>query len=116
LAVLLSFAGTGTMLGYFSLFGIHSSIERKFGAVAGWVVAFASLLLCGFGIYVGRFLRWNSWNAINNPLNLARDVASRFTDPGGHPYPLSVTLVFGGGLILGYMALRVFAISEHARG
>jgi uncharacterized membrane protein len=109
LALLLSCAGAGTLLGYISLMQVHTAIERQFGRTTGWAVAAGSLMLCGFGIYVGRFLRWNSWDAFTNPIRLARSVMGQFVDPGLHPHPLAVTLVFGTGLIIGYLALRVVA-------
>jgi uncharacterized membrane protein len=109
LALLLSCAGAGTLLGYFSLLQVHTVVEAKFGKTTGWAVAAGSLMLCGFGIYVGRFLRWNSWDAFTNPMRLARSVLGQFVDPGPHPHPLAVTLVFGTGLIIGYLALRVVA-------
>jgi uncharacterized membrane protein len=109
LAMLLSCAGTGTLLGYLSLINVHAVIERKFGKMAGWAVASGSLMLCGFGIYLGRFLRWNSWDAFTNPIRLSRSVMAQLTDSGLHPSPFAVTLVFGVGLIIGYLALRVVA-------
>ncbi|RYG75306.1 DUF1361 domain-containing protein [bacterium] len=112
LAVLLSCAGTGTLLGYHSLLNVQNAIETTMGKTTGWVVAAGSLLLCGFGIYLGRFLRWNSWDALTKPLELAKTVAGQFADPGPHPHPLGVTLVFGVGLLIGYLALRSLAVSS----
>lgn len=111
LAMLLSCAGAGTLLGYLSLLTVHRVIEARFGAKIGWVVALGSLMLCGFGIYLGRFLRWNSWNALTDPFELARAIAGQFVDPGPHPHPVGVTVVFGVGLIIGYWAVRVVAAS-----
>ena len=109
LAMLLACAGTGTLLGYFSLLDVQQAIERKRGARDGWIVAVSSLMLCGFGIYLGRFLRWNSWDALLQPLRLAKVVAEKTFDFTAQPQPIVVTFVFGIGLILGYLALRVFA-------
>jgi uncharacterized membrane protein len=109
LAMLLSCAGTGTLLGYFSLANVQNTITQKSGAFMGWAVAVCSLMLCGFGIYLGRFLRWNSWDALSQPWQLARVVLQQWRDPGLHPHPFYVTVVFGGGLLLGYLGLRVFA-------
>ncbi|HEX8235502.1 MAG TPA: DUF1361 domain-containing protein [Abditibacteriaceae bacterium] len=109
LALLLSCAGAGTMLGYISLLEVHKVIEHRSGKVAGWTVAAGSLMLCGFGIYLGRFLRWNSWDAFTNPIRLAKSILGQFIDPGPHPHPLSVTLIFGMGLIVGYLTLRAVA-------
>lgn len=109
LALLLACAGAGTMLGYISLMGVHAVIQREFGKTVGWAVAVGSLMLCGFGIYVGRFLRWNSWDAFTNPIGLAKSMIGQFIDPGLHPHPVAVTLVFGTGLIIGYLTLRAVA-------
>jgi uncharacterized membrane protein len=110
LATLMSCAGAGTLLGYLSLSEVHGVIQRTFGKAAGWLVASLSLFLCGFGIYLGRFLRWNSWDALTKPLDLFQTIVGQFIDPGPHPHPVSVTLVFGIGLIVGYIALRGFAV------
>ena len=107
LAMLLSCAATGTLIGYISLMDVHAAIERRFGFAAGWTLAIASLLGCGFGIYLGRFLRWNSWDALTHPLLFAHTVVRHFVNAHAQPRPLAVTLVYGGGLIVGYIALRV---------
>ncbi len=112
LALLLSCAGTGTLLGYLSLLNVHAVVEQRFGKTAGWSVAASSLMLCGFGIYLGRFLRWNSWDAFTRPFALFHSVLSQLTDSGSHPRPLAVTLVFGIGLIIGYLAIRVIAVAS----
>jgi uncharacterized membrane protein len=109
LALLLSCAGAGTMLGYISLMQVHAVVQCEYGKTVGWAVAAGSLMLCGFGIYVGRFLRWNSWDAFTNPIRLAKSMIGQFVDPGIHPHPLAVTLVFGTGLIIGYVSVRVMA-------
>lgn len=108
LAVLLSCAGTGTLLGYFSLLTVHAVVEEEYGRRAGWTVAAGSLLLCGFGIYLGRFLHLNSWDVFVHPLRLLRAIAVH-SNPGSQPHPWIVTLVFGGGLLVGYLVLRVFS-------
>lgn len=111
LAMLLFCAGTGTLLGYMSLLNVQRVIEQKFGKTAGWLVASGSLMLCGFGIYLGRFLRWNSWDAFTHPISLLKAVVGQFIDSGPHPRPLDVTLIYGISLVIGYLALRMIATS-----
>ena len=111
LAMLVFCAGTGVMFGYLSLMEIHNVVEGMFGKTTGWAVATASLMLSGFGVYLGRFLRWNSWNAITNPIKLFKGVIGVFSNPGTHPHPVPFTLIFGTGLIVGYLALRVVPMS-----
>ncbi len=109
LAMLLSCAGTGTLFGYLSLLDIHTVVERRWGETVGWSVVATSLMLCGFGIYLGRFLRWNSWDAFTHPIRLMNSIVGHSVSSVPHPNPLSVTLVFGIGLLIGYLGLRVVA-------
>ncbi len=62
------FAWTGLLLGVFSLSLMHDIVRRAFGRVTGWLFVFSVGALCGVGIYIGRFLRWNSWDIIFHPV------------------------------------------------
>jgi uncharacterized membrane protein len=106
LALLLSCAGTGLLFGYLSLSDVHSMVAKKFGATAGWLFAMSSLILSGFAIYLGRFLRWNSWDVVLRPTILF-DIADGILHPLSHTKTFSVTLVFGILLTLGYISLRL---------
>jgi uncharacterized membrane protein len=106
-ALVASCAGTGLLLGYTSLADVQAVISRKFSIRLGWALAIAALLLSGFGIYLGRFLHWNSWDAVMNPLQLIFDTAQRLSDPLFRPQIIAVTLIYGITLVLGYIALRV---------
>jgi len=107
IALLASCAGTGLLLGYSSLADVHATIARRFSASLGWALALAALFLSGFGIYLGRVLRWNSWDALTNPLPLFSDIADRVFHPLSHPQTVGVTFIYGITLLLGYIALRV---------
>ena len=111
LAMLLSCAGAGTLLGYLSLIAVHTAVDAKWGKVTGWAVVVSSLLLCGFGIYLGRFLRWNSWDAFTHPIRLVKSIIGQFLNSGPHPHPVPVTLIFGIGLLVGYLGVRVVGAS-----
>ena len=106
-ALLLSCAVTGLLLGYASVADVQRFVARRFGPVVSWLCAATALLLSGFGIYLGRFLRWNSWNILTDPLSLAADVASRVFNPWAHPRTLAVTAVYSTGLFVGYVALHL---------
>ena len=106
LALLLSCAGTGLLLGYLSLMDVQGIVARSFGAVSGWIFALVSLVLSGFAIYLGRFLRWNSWDVLFTP-TLVFGILDGLLHPWAHVRPLAVTLIFGVILTLGYISLRV---------
>ena len=106
IALLTSCAGTGLLLGYTSIADVQAAITRRFSTFAGWVLVIVAVLLSGFGIYLGRFLRWNSWDTLTSPIQLFREIADRLMNPLSHPQTFGVTVVYGVGLFLGYVALR----------
>lgn len=116
IALLASCAGTGLLLGYSSLADVQAIITRRFSALLGRVLAIAALFLSGFGIYLGRFLRWNSWDALTNPLQLFFDIADRAVSPLSHPRIIAVTVIYGVTLLLGYVALRILYPSTPPAG
>lgn len=112
IALFTSFAGTGLLLGYASTAEVQRVLRDRFGAAAAWVVVVGSLVLSGFGIYLGRFLRWNSWDVVADPLGRLGALVAGAVDPAAHPKPVAVTLVYGVGLVLGYVALRLMVSAE----
>ena len=114
LALLLSCSGTGLLIGYLSLVDVQGIVARKFTPVVGWVFALVSLGLSGFAIYLGRFLRWNSWDVLFTP-TLVLDIAAAVLRPQDHVRPLSVTLVFGVIFVLGYITFRTLLLTESNR-
>jgi uncharacterized membrane protein len=111
LALLLSCSGTGLLLGYLSLIDVQGIMARKFGNAFGWVFALVSLVLSGFAIYLGRFLRWNSWDVLIEPTRVLGIIAAMF-QPWAHARAVGVTLVFGVILALGYVTLRTLLVHQ----
>jgi uncharacterized membrane protein len=105
LALILSFAWNGLMLGYASLLDMHSVATRHFNRWVGWMIAIGSLVLGSFGIYLGRYLRWNSWDVISSPTGLLHDISVRVLDPMAHPQTYGVTLIFSAFLVAGYLLI-----------
>ena len=113
LALLLSCAGTGLLMGYLSLIDVQSIVARSFSPVVGWMFALVSLMLSGFAIYLGRFLRWNSWDVLIMPTRLFY-IAGGLLHPFSNTRAFSVTLVFGVILALGYVSVRML-FGQHGR-
>ena len=113
-ALLLSCAGTGLLLAYVSVLDVHAVLDRRFGRRLGWGAIVGSLVLSGYGIYLGRFVRLNSWEVVTDPAGIVRTVAGHVLDPLGHPRAVGVTLVYGLGLALGYAVVRALVLGERA--
>jgi len=109
IAILASCTGTGLLLTYTSLADVQGVMARRFSQFAGWLLAAAALLLSGFGIYLGRVLRWNSWDALSSPLQLVTAIADRALNPLSHPQTVAMTAVYGVSLLLGYGAFHVLS-------
>ena len=79
--MLVWFAFTGLLLGMVSLVLMQEIIRREFGRWAGW--AFVALVagLSSTGVYMGRFLRWNSWDILRNPTGIALYTFERAQNP-----------------------------------
>jgi uncharacterized membrane protein len=102
------FAWTGLMLGIVSLYLMHEIVSHL-GAVAGWGFVVAAAVAGSLGIYLGRFLRWNSWDLVRRPGPLADELLGRFTDPHSQPQLLGFTLLFALLFLFIYVAFFIFA-------
>jgi uncharacterized membrane protein len=116
--MLSTFAWTGLMLGFMSLHLIHRAAARLAGPACGWATVIAGLGLCAFGVSLGRFERWNSWDLIAHPLSLLSDVFSRMFNPLAHPRTSAVTIILSMFLLLSYLSLlammKLQTAEEHA--
>jgi uncharacterized membrane protein len=74
LVLILTCALTGLVLGFLSLYLMQSLVARRFGRLAGWIFTAAATGLCSFGIYLGRFLRFNSWDVVLQPAKVYHDI------------------------------------------
>src|SRR5512147_2406483 len=72
---------TGMLLGVISLYLMQDIIMRMLGRFAGWAFVFIISPLSTFGIYIGRFVRLNSWDILQNPAETAMDILGVIIDP-----------------------------------
>ncbi|WP_438710059.1 DUF1361 domain-containing protein [Aquimarina muelleri] len=110
--LILSFAINGLVAGFASLSIIQTSLQKKFSnKIANFIVYFI-LLLCGFGIYLGRVLRWNSWDILQDPTGLLLDIAKRILFPYQHINTWFFTITFGVFLIIIYRMMNHYEIRK----
>lgn len=107
LTVLLSFAWTGLWLGMSSLRKIQLTFFDRLGHWEGRITTLAVLFLTSFGVYLGRYLRWNSWDIISNPLGLINDIFQRIIHPLEYSRSTGFTIVFGLFLTIAYLTYIV---------
>lgn len=103
-----TFAIIGLLIGYVSLEHIREIVIRRYSVRISWMFAAFILFLTSFGIYLGRFLRWNSWNVLTHPIDLLKDIGARFFIPFEHPQTWGFTLIVFGFLSLFHAVLLSF--------
>ena len=90
---------TGVLLGVVSLRIVHVEVERRAGRAAGWACVAASVALCAVGVVIGRFQRWNSWDLLTRPTEVASSTwnwaSSPFTHVESTSVAVAVALFFG---------------------
>lgn len=65
------------------------------------------LFLGSFGVYLGRFQRWNSWDVVHNPVALATDIVSKMINPVDHYKVWAITVLFTAIYSLLYYFIRL---------
>jgi uncharacterized membrane protein len=79
--MIMQFSFVGMAVGFWSLLLVHRQLLRRMREHAAHAVIMGVLLLCGFAIYLGRELRWNSWDAVAQPYALVTDVFAHLLVP-----------------------------------
>jgi len=95
-------ASTGLLLGFMSLYLIQAIVRRAAGARYAWLFVFVALGLSSVGVYLGRVLRWNSWDVFVRPGSLLEELAGALVDPLAHPRPITITILFTSFLLASY--------------
>lgn len=105
LILISSFCFAGVYLGIVSLEIFNHLYLRSLSRSSKILINSAILVLCSYGIYLGRFLRWNSWDILYNPINLISDFVESLRYPQTYLFTILFTVLMGV-IILGYRSFR----------
>lgn len=95
----------GFALGFASLYMVHREFLRRVSLKWSHTLVAGILLLSSFAIYLGRDLRWSTWDVVTNPSGIILNVSDQVVDPFGHPRTLNVTGLFFVLLSVMYAAI-----------
>lgn len=113
LFLLFTFAWAGLFLGFCSLYTMQRLVAARAGRFLGWAFTAVVLALSSFGIYLGRFLGWNSWDILVNPRGLAGDILGRLVNPTAYPRTYAVSLL--ATVVFGAVYLTFYALTQMPR-
>lgn len=80
--MLFSFAWNGLLIAYVSMRDIDIWFAKSLSQQQKAVLNTILFLLTSFGLYLGRYFRWNSWDALVQPFHLVHDIVTKLSQPG----------------------------------
>lgn len=113
LMLILLCAMTGFLAGFLSLQIMHGLATKLWGRANGWLFVALTCGLTGFGVYLGRFTRLNSWDVLVNPVRLVRRTSAGAWNLVTEWHHTKFLILFSLFLLLGYMML--FALTQTKR-
>jgi len=114
-----SFIYLGVLVGFCSLYLVHIQLRRRLQA--GWAALWiaATLFICSCAIYIGRDLRWNSWDVLFNPFGLLFDISDRLLRPDAYPEMIVTVVIFfillGSLYAVFYSGAKLLRHAEHTK-
>ena len=102
IGLLTTFVLNGCWLAVVSLHHMQELVRRIAGTLLSWLFVLAASGLSGLGVYMGRVLRWNSWDVLIEPRAVLADAIGPLLNPRGHVPPLALSAVFTAVLLICY--------------
>lgn len=107
LIILLFCAWIGLMMCLYSIKDMQQIIQLKYGKQ--WSIPFTIIIpfVCAFGVYLGRFLRYNSWDIVFNFDTVAIDILKHIVFPHQHIEAVTITFLLGSFILIAYQSIEL---------
>lgn len=106
LALIFSFAWNGILLGVVSLRQMEKMVQLNFPFITEWQFVYPIMLLNAFGVYIGRYLRYNSWDVLASPFQLTQDIIYMLIHPIQYRFDWSMIICYSVFMTLIYLAIK----------
>ncbi|RYY70776.1 MAG: DUF1361 domain-containing protein [Chitinophagaceae bacterium] len=113
--LLFAAAFAGLLMAFVSLRNTERYLGSVFNIKTVQAITFCLLFLGSFGVYLGRFERFNSWNIVNNPLELGFNIIASIVNPIDNVKVWAITVLFTAVYSLLYYCIKILprAFSEN---
>ena len=105
LALILSFAWNGLLLGVLSTRQVEKLLAPEATGLGRWLFLYPVMWLNALGVYTGRYLRYNSWDIITDPFDLLGDILGMIIHPFRHHYAWDMIFCYSILLTLIYILI-----------
>ncbi len=106
LVMILSFAWNGLLLGILSVRQMEKLMRARFQKMPALLFLIPIMWLNALGVYVGRYMRYNSWDLLTDPFALIRGIAGILIHPFSDRYAWGMITCFSILLTLIYLTLK----------
>jgi len=107
MSMIMGFAWAGLMFGLLSLRDIEVILKKKIKPVIVKFISVFLIFLGSFGVYIGRYLRYNSWDIFRQPETIISDIGKRVIYPMDHLHTWGMTIVLGLFICLVYFSFDI---------
>jgi uncharacterized membrane protein len=104
--VLFSSSYVSLLFGLYSLAHMEKIFLLKFSKKITNIIIIITILFTSFGIYLGRFLRFNSWDLFTSHNSIISSVLRIFTEPNSYISVCSYTLLFFFFIYISYISFK----------
>ncbi len=106
LLICISAVWNGLILGLISLIQVEHFLMLHLRPLVVKIIVLSSFVLCSYGIYIGRFLRFNSWDIITDIDGLFDASIQRIMHPFQHTTTWGFTILFAVMMALFYYTIK----------
>ncbi len=99
---------SGLLFGMVSVFQMEQELKKYFSSKNTQIIIVSSILLSGYGVFLGRYLRWNSWDVFSNPVSLFQEMMQHFIYPTENWRAWGVTFIYGIFMLGIYFFIKQF--------
>lgn len=103
--MIFNFSVAGFLAGLYSIRIVHRIFAHRWNDGVAWFIVIISMFPSGYGIYLGRYGRWNSWDIVTKPKALLQGVTNSILDP----FAIKHTFTFSFVMMLLYFAFHIFS-------
>lgn len=103
---------TGLFLAIVSLFTMQRIVRHYLGDLISWGFSLLVIGLNGYGVYLGRFLRWNSWDIFFDPVEILSDSYSLIKNPMDSKEVIGFIAMYTSLYLVTYLTFSLLLLSK----
>ncbi len=104
--LIFSFAWNGILLGVLSIRDMEKVVQAFFVPRNEWIFLYPVMWLNALGVYIGRYLRYNTWDVVGSPVSLTRDMFTLLVHPILHKDEWAMVFCFSMFMTLMYVTIK----------